>query len=299
MNAPTNGSVYSSWPYPARARPILLGRGVSPKRTLFLIHDGTGGIEGYFKLCARIRSDFSVYGILCNEFNDGVPQTLSIPQLSRDYIGRIAEIQPSGPYYLAGWSIGGTITFEMASQLEAGGHEVAFCGLFDPPPPGYYPAESLGSVTLQAELEWLSKYAVSQEDKNRLAQCRSLDELWRTFVGREEEGGIDSGLFRRTVADQWQVPMLIASKAPFREWLCSFNTIRSLHAARTEYEPDRYLASPVHLFAATGSPIPELPEWGRYCKTLKMYPLQGDHYSIFDHEHVESSAVQLNAALPE
>jgi thioesterase domain-containing protein len=41
----------------------------------------------------------------------------------------IRKIQPSGPYRLAGWSLGGTVAHEMAHQLLGSGESVEFLGL--------------------------------------------------------------------------------------------------------------------------------------------------------------------------
>ncbi len=46
-------------------------------------------------------------------------------------IKEIQQAQPRGPYYLIGFSFGGVIAYEMASQLLANGHPVNFVGLLD------------------------------------------------------------------------------------------------------------------------------------------------------------------------
>jgi thioesterase domain-containing protein len=43
----------------------------------------------------------------------------------------LLQVQPAGPYHLAGWSLGGTIAFKMAGLLESRGHAVACVALFD------------------------------------------------------------------------------------------------------------------------------------------------------------------------
>ncbi|WP_266157222.1 thioesterase domain-containing protein [Dyella silvatica] len=41
------------------------------------------------------------------------------------------HVQASGPYLVAGWSLGGMIAYEIASQLLAAGEEVGFVGMID------------------------------------------------------------------------------------------------------------------------------------------------------------------------
>ncbi|MFC3243681.1 thioesterase domain-containing protein [Gordonia humi] len=40
-------------------------------------------------------------------------------------------MQPDGPYHLLGWSIGGTLAYEMARQLREAGQAVAYLGVMD------------------------------------------------------------------------------------------------------------------------------------------------------------------------
>jgi pimeloyl-ACP methyl ester carboxylesterase len=48
-----------------------------------------------------------------------------------DYSKEIVAAQPQGPYYLMGWSLGGTIALDIAAMLESQGHTVGFLGLVD------------------------------------------------------------------------------------------------------------------------------------------------------------------------
>ena len=65
---------------------------------------------------------------------DGVREPLDrVEDMAAEYIQEIRDIQPKGPYCLAGFSIGGTIAFEMARQLVETGEQVAILGVFDHP----------------------------------------------------------------------------------------------------------------------------------------------------------------------
>jgi thioesterase domain-containing protein len=43
----------------------------------------------------------------------------------------IRQVQPSGPYQLGGWSLGGVIAYEIAQQLQAAGQQVQMLALID------------------------------------------------------------------------------------------------------------------------------------------------------------------------
>jgi thioesterase domain-containing protein len=61
---------------------------------------------------------------------EDTPHT-DLPTMAAYYIDAIREIQPDGPYSLAGYSFGGHVAFEMAHQLRAQGQEVAQLILLD------------------------------------------------------------------------------------------------------------------------------------------------------------------------
>jgi thioesterase domain-containing protein len=48
------------------------------------------------------------------------------------YVTAIRDLQPDGPYLIAGWSFGSMVALEIAQQLTAGGQDVEFLGLIGP-----------------------------------------------------------------------------------------------------------------------------------------------------------------------
>lgn len=63
--------------------------------------------------------------------------TLTLPQVAMRLIADMQRVQPTGPYRLVGYSLGGNIVYEMAQQLRAAGAEVAELVLLDCDGPGY------------------------------------------------------------------------------------------------------------------------------------------------------------------
>jgi oxalate---CoA ligase len=58
-----------------------------------------------------------------------IPRT--VESMAADYIIEIRRVQPHGPYFLAGHSFGGRVSFEIAQQLVREGERVNFLGLID------------------------------------------------------------------------------------------------------------------------------------------------------------------------
>lgn len=103
-------------------------RGREGERPLFLMHAASGLALPYSAL-----DDLgvgTVYGI-SNPYFGKEQSFTSIDAMARDYIKRIKAIQPTGPYQLGGWSLGGIVAAHMASLLVAAGEEVAYVLMID------------------------------------------------------------------------------------------------------------------------------------------------------------------------
>jgi thioesterase domain-containing protein len=54
-----------------------------------------------------------------------------VEDMAAHYIAAIRTVQPEGPYFLGGWSLGGNLAFETARQLSEQAQEVRLLALFD------------------------------------------------------------------------------------------------------------------------------------------------------------------------
>ncbi|HEY9673073.1 MAG TPA: condensation domain-containing protein [Waterburya sp.] len=101
------------------------------KRPLFLIHDGLGRTILYLNLARHLDSERPLYA-LRPYGREGNPVLHNrVAQMATHYSERIRRVQPAGPYLVGGLSFGGIIAFEVAQQLQAQGHPVAFVALLD------------------------------------------------------------------------------------------------------------------------------------------------------------------------
>jgi len=78
-----------------------------------------------------IDPDFPIYGVQARGLVRPEPCPTSIEQMAADYIDQIRIIQPIGPYYLLGWSLGGLIAHAMAAELQQRGEQVALLAMLD------------------------------------------------------------------------------------------------------------------------------------------------------------------------
>ncbi|HEX8273747.1 MAG TPA: amino acid adenylation domain-containing protein [Longimicrobiaceae bacterium] len=94
---------------------------------LFGVHPAGRSVAAYVRLARHLGADQPVFGI------PDLAEDLSrpIPEIAAEHLASIRSVQPRGPYYLAGWSFGGFVAYEMAVQLERQGERAAFVGLMD------------------------------------------------------------------------------------------------------------------------------------------------------------------------
>ncbi len=102
---------------------------------LFCIHPLGGEILCYRNLALHLGSQ-SVYGLQPQGLDGKQPPLTRVEDMASHYIQEIQTIQPNGPYFLAGYSFGGIVAFEMAQQLHKQGEKVDFLVLLDTCRPG-------------------------------------------------------------------------------------------------------------------------------------------------------------------
>lgn len=113
---------------------LMQGKPKLAEKVLFLFPDGSGSATSYDSLPA-LDPRIAVYGLnspfMTNplDFENGIVDVASI------YLVEIRRRQPSGPYYLGGWSAGGIIAYEAVLQLLAVGEHVESLVFFDSPCP--------------------------------------------------------------------------------------------------------------------------------------------------------------------
>ncbi len=98
---------------------------------LFCMHGAGGNVLIYRELSKRLGDDQPFYGLQSQGLDGDCEPPTRIEDMATDYVREICRIQPTGPYYLAGYCLGGTIAYEVAQQLRAAGKTVALLALFD------------------------------------------------------------------------------------------------------------------------------------------------------------------------
>ena len=128
--------------------PVLPVRRDGDGAPLFFVHSGVGFALPYVGLARHLDPGHPVYGIQSPALSgdDELPQSLS--GLADEYLARIREIQPEGPYHLFGWSFGGVMVQELAARLRNEGQQVALVVNMD----GYPEHDQRGREQTESEM---------------------------------------------------------------------------------------------------------------------------------------------------
>lgn len=96
---------------------------------LFLTHPAGGSVSMYRELARHLSNEWEVTGLSFPRSRLTHPCSLS--ELAAEYALTIRGIQPTGPYYLGGYSFGGNLSIEIAKILESDGHDVPAIVMYD------------------------------------------------------------------------------------------------------------------------------------------------------------------------
>ncbi|MGI9089258.1 MAG: non-ribosomal peptide synthetase [Chthoniobacterales bacterium] len=101
------------------------------KPPLFFSHGWGGNVFCFQPLAHLLPPDQPSYGLQAVGLDGKTVRHTSIEEMAAHYVEEIRSFQPEGPYYLAGYSMGGLIAFEIGQQLFRLGQRVAMLALLD------------------------------------------------------------------------------------------------------------------------------------------------------------------------
>ncbi|MFJ8536916.1 amino acid adenylation domain-containing protein [Streptomyces sp. NPDC093591] len=116
---------------------------------LFCLHASGGLSWNYQPLLRHLPANQPVYGVQARGLARTEPLPGSVEEMAADYLAHIRAVQPTGPYHLLGWSLGGRIAQAMAASLEAEGEDVGLLALLDAYPV-YMGRNATGTVSEEA-----------------------------------------------------------------------------------------------------------------------------------------------------
>lgn len=239
------------------------------KPPLFTI-DIIGGIIPYYrKIAGYLGKTQPVYALrLHNEYSEAASET--IEQIASNYVKEIRQVQPMGPYYLAGYSLSGLIAFEVAQQLYCQGQKVDLLAMLDTRNHKEYPLRTFWQRTVF----FMRRLRAVPTLNDRIGYISGM--LYRKIVKATKES---QAMTRER--ERWQ---------------------RIVQDRNLSYTPLQYPGQ-LTLFRAIGDPIfvktmdAELGWNGLADGGIVVYETPGDHGSMLKDDNLEILAKKLSLCM--
>jgi thioesterase domain-containing protein len=187
------------------------------------------------------------------------------------YVPALREAQPSGPYLLGGWSLGGSIAFEMARQLTARGERVSSLILIDSPAPG-------GNVPPPDESRLLAAFA---------------SDLIRVLGPSQASGPTPDA------PESFEEVAALAPHLAPDHLRVHYRTFRANVLARANYRPGPYAGRALVIRAADANSAadPTLGWSALVAGEVATHALPGDHYSVMREPAVRELAAMIDSEI--
>ncbi|NEW06823.1 amino acid adenylation domain-containing protein [Paenibacillus sp. SYP-B3998] len=267
---------------------LLLKEGTDKNKHLFFIHAGDGEAEPYVPFSRYLSESFQCWAIKVASLQDHEPVPLSIEELARSYVDKIRKVQPEGSYYLAGWSIGGTIAFEIARCLEELGFTVGFIGMFDSP---FVQGETVEGNSFEqvSEMKLLANmfapFIHSPLVSRLLEHTVRSEQVWHTFLTLAEKEQVSDELLAMLLSNKELIASMpeVENCKSLSELVKIYNVCRSLTYARDHYVAANRIEARLDFFQASTSPVENMgAKWRDLsAQPVIIHEVVGDHYSMF------------------
>jgi thioesterase domain-containing protein len=198
---------------------------------VFCAHPVVGLSWCYLALPPHVDPAHPLYGLQARGLRRPEPLPVSMAEAATDFADQLRLVQPTGPYHVLGWSLGGNFAVAIAEELEARGHEVGLVTILDADP------EISAALTADDEQAWLLYNFVLAEFGYEPALSAGVPEPAARAHALEVIRGR---------------PGLGLAEWPERRILALFRVIRNNVALARSHRPGR-LRAPVLFVAATAT----------------------------------------------
>ena len=125
------------WSSLVAINPIKPAQQTNSNAPFFCVHALGGNVLEYRELAQHLGEDRPFYGLQSAGLDGTRAPHTRVEDMAAHYIKEMRELQPEGPYFIGGRSLGGVVAFEMAQQLHAQGEQIGVLALLDTYPSGY------------------------------------------------------------------------------------------------------------------------------------------------------------------
>ncbi len=241
------------------------------------------GATLFLALARRLGLDQPSFGLhLTAAEASQLSRRCTLEEIAGAFVRKMRQVQPEGPYHLAGLCVNGVLAYEMARQITAAGQQVALLVMFDAQNPVYYrdySQEGLYNV-------------LSQRIAFHLLKMKSVRASDLGLYARERWQGVR----RRWNRVRWH----LAYERGWRGQEDLQDLDRITHPAAEEYCPGPYNGRVV-LFQSTDWPEGQYWDlrqgWSKVAPSLDYQRIEGAHEAIFHEDNVDDFALKLTKCL--
>jgi thioesterase domain-containing protein/acyl carrier protein len=245
---------------------------------LFCVH-ADGGAFFYLNFAKYLADDQPFYGLQARGLDPKEEPFTSLQEMAAYYVSEIRKVQPQGPYFLGGFSVGGIFAYEMAQQFVSAGQEVSVLAMLD--------ANT-------------SDYPVYKEQ--RKSKSRKLKKWLKLETGELLTNGIKRLQARsRKKINNMIVRFYKKMNFPLSPYL-RVHLVRQANQSMGErYQPKPY-EHPIHVFCADQQPKEIIPDqslgWKKYAVgPIHIHSIPGNHETIFREPQVRILAQAVQRVL--
>ena len=267
------------------------------KPPLFFMHSGGGHVLEYYPLAQSLGSDQPFYALQSEMLNGyRIDTTPRIEEMAACYVREIQAVQPTGPYFVGGFCLGGYLAYEVARQLCAKGEEIATLALVQTVMKDY--PRTRPRVTFLHRLFYRLIYRFDLEWTN----AKALEPKARIFYLVERTKRLLT--IARVKAEALAYPWLASfkSRVPHSK-AYTLEEIDRLHVqAVVGYTVKDCPVECVTLFRASKQPLGIVPDptlgWNGLLKgRLEVHEIPAHHQNILNKPAVRALAKELTACL--
>jgi thioesterase domain-containing protein len=255
---------------------------------LFCIHPVGGTVFCYAELVRDLGPKQPVYGFQSRGLGVADEPLTSVAEMASAYLDLMRGVQPDGPYYLGGWSLGGIIALEMAQQLHSLGMRTALLALIDSHLPRSNAKPGLTLSNQPDETQLLISFALGLGIPGaRLRKAESfLTDLRMSNIGEVLRLAWQNGLLPDDV-DYERAQRL-------------FKVFKANHHAIWRYVPRPYAGKITYFSAQNQRPDTRagLGVWNSLARGgIEYHVIPGDHYAIVKAPNSELLAKELRRCI--
>jgi acetoacetyl-CoA synthetase len=249
---------------------------------IFLAHGIGGSVFDFFQLLKNVRAAQPIYGLQARGVTGADRPLDRIEDMAQYHLEAIRGIQPHGPYFLVGYSLGGLVMLEIAQRLKKAGEEIALLALLET-----YPHRRQLSVYERLRLKMRqAKYHAANLRGMPLRKVFSYlrDSSTRRAHNAEEH-------YANAHPQSPNVPSLTHAMEKVRD---------GADQAWPEYAPRFYRGKISFVKAQISSYFPDDPSavWGKLADDFECMTVPGDHLEILT-TYYEALAAALSRYLQE